>query len=139
MMTSTTHVVLGNLGLGKVQSPQVRTFRRCHSITSAIRNEYTDYQWDTTRPVKGEKRSGEWVASGYANAIMQLAKTVRECPSTSVIYSWLLADGKFQDIHVDSAFWHVRCFLAPPTALLQPSIVAKVLLLKLKQAIGLKT
>lgn len=36
-----------------------------------------DYQWDTTRPVKGETLSDEWLAAGFANAIMQLAKTVR--------------------------------------------------------------
>ena len=36
----------------------------------------TDYQWETTRPVKGEKLEDERFTGNFLRAIMQLAKEV---------------------------------------------------------------
>lgn len=37
----------------------------------------TDYSWDTTVPVKGEKNTDEWLMSGIGNIVMDLAGRVR--------------------------------------------------------------
>ncbi|KAL5529778.1 hypothetical protein ACEPAG_5765 [Sanghuangporus baumii] len=74
-----------------------------------------DYQWDTTIPVKGEKLSDERINGKAAALLMQLAAS---------------------DESVNSAVWHVRTFLAPPTDLMHPWILAKMLLLYLRQQLG---
>ena len=82
----------------------------------------------------GEKLSDEWLPGAYGNAIMQLAKTVSDRALLVHVFDdepFLIP--KTQDDHIDSALWHVRCFLAPPTLLMQPSIIAKVLIFKMKK------
>ncbi|KAL5489740.1 hypothetical protein ACEPAI_4572 [Sanghuangporus weigelae] len=74
-----------------------------------------DYQWDTTIPVKGEKLSDERINGKAAALLMQLAAS---------------------DESVNSAVWHVRTFLAPSTDLMHPWILAKMLLLYLRQQLG---
>lgn len=100
----------------------------------------TDYQWSTTRPVKGEALSDERFAGEFASTIMQLARTV-SLPNfwsfldiTASLIHVLLYEIK--DKSVDSALWHVRCFLAPPTTLMRPSVLWKAALFKVKEALG---
>ncbi|KAH8117861.1 hypothetical protein DFH11DRAFT_1503246 [Phellopilus nigrolimitatus] len=78
----------------------------------------TDYQWDTTTPVKGEKNSDEWLAGAIGSLAMQLAGT---------------------DKTVDSVMYKVRMFMAPPTAMLAPSILGKIILFAARQKLGLAT
>ncbi|KAI5119728.1 hypothetical protein M0805_008658 [Coniferiporia weirii] len=76
----------------------------------------TDYQWDTTTPAKGERLSDERLAGALSTILMQLSG---------------------RDKSVSSALWHVRVFLAPPTDLLHPRILLKVLAFAAKQRLGL--
>ncbi|KAL5511076.1 hypothetical protein ACEPAH_4291 [Sanghuangporus vaninii] len=95
-----------------------RKFFKFHSSRIASTWDGTkpiDYQWDTTIPVKGEKLSDERINGKVAALLMQLAAT---------------------DESVNSAVWHVRTFLAPSTDLMHPWILAKVLLLYLRQQLG---
>ncbi|KAI5116397.1 hypothetical protein M0805_005865 [Coniferiporia weirii] len=78
----------------------------------------TDYMWDTTRPVQGEKNSDEWLTGGLASLVMDLAGL----------------DGE-----VDAALYKVRFFLAPATALLAPRLLVKILLFAARRKLGLPT
>ncbi|KAI5117976.1 hypothetical protein M0805_004909 [Coniferiporia weirii] len=75
-----------------------------------------DYLFQTTIPVKGEKLSDGWVKGRVVFTIMLLART---------------------DKRVDSTLFNVINFLAPPTDLIHPVIVAKVLLFWTRQRLGL--
>ncbi|EJD02492.1 uncharacterized protein FOMMEDRAFT_157715 [Fomitiporia mediterranea MF3/22] len=76
----------------------------------------TDYQWDTTTPVKGEKLSDEKFNGKVGALMMKLAG---------------------MDQSVSDAIWHVRVFLAPPTDLMHPTILAKLAWLHIRQKLGL--
>ncbi|KAH8110545.1 hypothetical protein DFH11DRAFT_1620404 [Phellopilus nigrolimitatus] len=74
-----------------------------------------DYLFESTIPAKGEKLSDERLSGGIVSAVMQLARN---------------------DLKVDSTLFHVICFLAPPTDLMHPSILVKVILLLARQRLG---
>ncbi|THH06443.1 hypothetical protein EW145_g4086 [Phellinidium pouzarii] len=76
----------------------------------------TDYMWDTTRPVKGEKHSDEWLNGVLGNIVMDLAG---------------------RDPEVDAALFKVRFFLGPSTALLAPHLLVKIIAFAVRQKLGL--
>ena len=79
-------------------------------------------------PVKGEKLSDADFVAGFSNIVMEIAKTVSYLSDTftsTLICSIVYFD---QDDKVDASLLRVRCFLAPPTDLMHPSILAKVAL-----------
>lgn len=142
--TSPTHALKAPsccADVGKGQSPPVRRSTFSYHISDrGYCAPNTDYQWSTTRPVKGEALSDERFAGEFANTIMQLARTV-SLPNfrsfldiTASLMHVLLYEIK--DKSVDSALWHVRCFLAPPTTLMRPSVLWKAALFKVKEALG---
>ena len=72
--------LLHQIKIGMVQNLLVRT----HSFTLSpllyliwLPICTTDYQWETTRPVKGEKLEDERFTGKFLRAVMQLAKEVR--------------------------------------------------------------
>lgn len=78
--TSPTHALKAPsccADVGKGQSPPVRRSTFSYHISDrGYCAPNTDYQWSTTRPVKGEALSDERFAGEFANTIMQLARTV---------------------------------------------------------------
>ena len=71
--------LLHQIKIGMVRNLQVRA----HSFTLFVLIYLiwppiyaTDYQWETTRPVKGEKLEDERFTGNFLRAVMQLAKEV---------------------------------------------------------------
>ncbi|KAH8116326.1 hypothetical protein DFH11DRAFT_1506179 [Phellopilus nigrolimitatus] len=126
-----TKACIGAVALdGALRSPSVlnatavpsgfgRAFVKLHTaktISAWTGTKPTDYQWESTTPAQGEKLSDERFAGGLGQIMLQLSLT---------------------DDRVNSALYRVRFFLAPPTDLLHPAFVAKVLFFWVRQKFGL--